>query len=148
MATNEPMTREQHLKKYGSMLFCPERNTLCVYMEGMWGTGCERDLCIQDDPENQKLQKKIEENRRKQIERERRHREEEKAAAPIRDQRRQNKPYIQKELDEIHRLEEQSQKAYRNNDPKRGDTLFNKARIRRGELRKYMTDRGIDPQSI
>ena len=147
MAANEE-ARQRHLKKYGSMLFCPERETLCVFMEGMWGTGCERDLCIIDDPENQKLQRKIEENRQKQIEAERRHREEERTAAPIRDQRNLTKPYIQKEIDEIHQMEERSQEAYRNNDPKKGDELFSRARYRRGELRKYMTERGIDPQSI
>lgn len=118
MAANEE-ARRRHLEQYGSMLYCPERKTLCVFMEGMWGTGCERDLCIIDDPENQKLQRKIEQNRQKQIEAERRHRE-----------------------------EERTQEAYRNNDPKKGDELFSKARYRRGELRKYMTERGIDPQSI
>ena len=41
-------------------------------------------------------------------------------------------------LDEIHRLEEDSQKAFRDNRPADGETLFNRARIMRGELKEYI----------
>lgn len=57
------MSRQEWLDKYGSFLFCPERDTLCVHMDGMWMTGCERPQCILDDPEYQILQKRIEANR-------------------------------------------------------------------------------------
>ena len=129
--------RKAHMREYGSMLHCPKHGNLCSFMYGSWETGCKRQPCILDDPEDQKLQERIRERRQKQIEVERQHRKEEKDAAPIRDQRNRIKSYIENKLDEIHRIEEASRRAYSQNRPREGDTLFNRARIMRGELRRF-----------
>lgn len=52
--------QERHMKKHGSILFCPERNTICTFMFGAWEIGCQRALCIKDDMDNIALQKRIE----------------------------------------------------------------------------------------
>ena len=131
--------RQKHMQKHGSFLYCEDRDTLCTFKEEEWETGqhCSRRPCIIDDPENIAQQKRIEQNRKAQIEKERQHRKEEKDAAPIRDQRNRIQSYINMKLDEIHRIEEQSRQAYLHNRPKEGDTLFNRARIMRGELRRF-----------
>ena len=135
--------RQAHLEKYGSFLYCPERDTLCAFIEHSWETGCPRDGCILDDPEYQALVKKQEENRSKQLERERKRREDEAAAAKVINQQNMIQNYVNKQLAEIHRLEEASQRAYPRNQPRRGDELFGKARIMRGELRQYMREHGM-----
>ena len=140
---NTEEARKEHLEKYGSILYCPERQTLCSFRDGMWMTGCERESCILDDPEYQALMEKQKRFRQKQVEEEQKRRLEEQEAERIRDQRNQIQNYINRQLAEIHRLEEQSQRAYRNNWPKRGDDLFGRARRLRGELRQYMNEHGI-----
>ena len=113
------------MQKYGSMLFCPERETLCFYMDGMWVTGCERDGCILDDPEYQKQQEVIRKNRedsfRRQVEAE---------------QKEKREKFIAEKMKVIHRIEEMSREAYRSNRPRRGDELFEKARFMRNELKE------------
>lgn len=137
--------RQEHMKRFGQgMLYCVRRNTICAYMERVWETGqpCGRTPCIKDDPEDIAQQKRIARNRReaeKSVAKE----DPDDEAAPIRDQRNMIKGYVQKTMDEIHDLEEASQEAFRNNRPKDGHTLFIRARIKRGELRKYMEERGI-----
>ena len=130
MTRNLEREREEHMQKYGSMLFCPERETLCFYMDGMWVTGCERDGCILDDPEYQKQQEVIAKNRedsfRRQVEAERKELE----AAKMNAKREKRERLIE----EIHRIEEMSREAYRSNRPRRGDELFEKARFMRNEL--------------
>ena len=120
------------MQKYGSMLFCPERETLCFYMDGMWATGCERDGCILDDPEYQKQQEVIRKNRedsfRRQVEAE----QKELEVAKMNAERGKREKFIE----EIHRIEEMSREAYRNNRPRRGDELFEKARFMRNELKE------------
>lgn len=128
--------REEHMQKYGSMLFCPERETLCFYMDGMWATGCERDGCILDDPEYQKLQEVIRKNRedsfRRQVEAERKAVE----AAKRNAEKEKRERFIAEKMKEIHRIEEMSREAYRRNRPRRGDELFEKARSMRIELKR------------
>lgn len=128
--------REEHMQKYGSMLFCPERETLCFYMDGMWATGCERDGCILDDPEYQKLQEVIRKNRedsfRRQVETERKAAE----AAKRNAEKEKRERFIAEKMKEIHRIEEMSREAYRRNRPRRGDELFEKARSMRIELKR------------
>ena len=121
------------MQKYGSMLFCPERETLCFYMDGMWVTGCERrNGCILDDPEYQKQQEVIRKNRedlfRRQVEAE----QKELEVAKMNAERGKREKFIE----EIHRIEEMSREAYRNNRPRRGDELFEKARFMRNELKE------------
>ena len=128
--------REEHMKKYGSILFCPERETLCFYMDGMWTTGCERDGCILDDPENQRLQEVIRKNReeasRRQAEAERKAVEAAKGNA----EKEKRERFIAEKMKEIRRIEDMSREAYRRNRPRRGDELFEKARSMRIELKR------------
>ena len=129
--------RQQHLDKYGSMLYCPERNTLCSFMEGMWGTGCEREGCILDDSDYQRQQRLIETNRmHRELDRRAEKREETKnSPAPIRTQR---KTHIDYAWEKIHRLEEQSREAYRRNRPKKGEALLHEAIVMRRKLLKQI----------
>lgn len=131
------MSRQEWLNKYGSFLFCPERDTLCVHMDGMWMTGCERPQCILDDPEYQILQKRIEANREAADAAARKERKKEEKSAPIRNQKNFIQSHKDRMMDEIHRIEEASRRAYSQNRPREGDTLFNRAWIMRGELRRF-----------
>lgn len=128
--------REEYLKKHGSFLYCEQRDTLCVYMDGMWMTGCERESCILDDPEYQLLQERIEKNRRRQAEDHAENRKKEKEDALISNRRGRPRSIRDRKMKEIHRLEEASQEAFRQNKPNLGESLFVKARFMRGELKK------------
>ena len=44
--------------------------------------------------------------------------------------------FIAEKMKAIHRIEEMSREAYRNNRPRRGDELFEKARFMRNELKE------------
>lgn len=126
-----------------SILYCQERDVLCAFMGDHTGrrARCEREGCILDDPEHIRMKEEQEGRRREREEAERRHRQEEREAAPIRDQRNRIKSYAQMKMDEIHRLEEASRKAYLDNRPREGDDLFNRARFMRGELKKFEEER-------
>lgn len=105
-------------------------------MDGMWVTGCERDGCILDDPEYQKQQEVIRKNRedsfRRQVEAERKELE----AAKMNAEKEKREKFIAEKMKVIHRIEEMSREAYRNNRPRRGDELFEKARFMRNELKE------------
>ena len=126
--------REAHIQMYGSFLYCTERDTLCTFMEGAWETGCKRKTCILDDPDYIALQNRIEHNRKRAAFR----KKEDSKAAPIRNQKNMIRSHERRLLDEIHRLEEDSQQAFRDNRPADGETLFNRARIMRGDLTEYI----------
>ena len=126
--------REAHIRMYGSFLYCKERDALCAFMEGAWEAGCKRKTCILDDPDYIALQNRIEHNRKRAAFR----KTEDAQAAPIRNQKNMIRSHESRLLDEIHRLEEDSQKAFRDNRPADGETLFNRARIMRGELKEYI----------
>ena len=55
--------RKARSRKYGSFLYCPARDCLCFGRET--DLECKHESCILDDPEYQALQKKIEENRKR-----------------------------------------------------------------------------------
>jgi len=139
MEKEQERRRAEHVKEFGSFLLCPKRECLCVFMEESVqnGTKCIRRPCILDDPENIELMKIQEQNRMKRAILARRIQEEEERAL-IRNQSRQGTPYEQRIRAEIHRLEKESEKAFRNNNPNRGHTLFNRSRIMRGELKEYL----------
>ena len=61
--------------------------------------------------------------------------------APIRDQRNQIQSYIEKEMEEIQRLEEESETAYRQNKPGLAHQLQVRAGIRRQELKEFQEKR-------
>lgn len=55
--------RIRRCEQYGSFLYCPKRDTLCFgrYTD----EECKYESCILDDPEYQKLQKIIDQNRKR-----------------------------------------------------------------------------------
>ena len=55
--------RNERFEKYGSFLFCPKRNVLCFGRDT--DEECKHASCLLDDPDYQDLQKRIEENRKK-----------------------------------------------------------------------------------
>ena len=126
--------REAHIKMYGSFLYCTERDTLCTFMDGAWETGCKRETCILDVPGYIALQNRIEHNRKRAAFR----KKEDSKAAPIRNQKNMIRSHEQRLKDEIRRLEEESQEAFRDSRPADGETLFNRAQIMRGQLKDYM----------
>ena len=127
--------RKQHVTEHGSFLYCPRRSVLCSFMEDEWKTGntCDRKPCILDDPEHQKLQKRIEENRRLNEERRRDAPEEEE---PRRIYIRQNKYQEDLIMDKINRLEKESREAYQRNRPKIGERKLHEAILLRRKLRR------------
>lgn len=130
--------RKEHVRTYGSFLYCPERDTVCSFMEGMWKTGhkCDRSPCILDDPEDIALQERIRKRREQMAAGTK---EQKPADKPqIRDQRNQTTSIREKIMNEIHALEDASKEAYRNNNPKKGEDLFHKAMYKRMELREWM----------
>lgn len=127
------LSRQEHLNKYGSFLYCPKRDTLCDHMNGMWSTGCRLARCILDDPEYQRLQDRIEKNRQKNAQE---HRQEKKAekndpAAPIRNQSKAE----DRLRDQIEQVEEQARQAWSRGRSNEAMTLENRAAIMRGRLK-------------
>lgn len=136
----ERQRQVEHFKKYGSILHCPEgRSPCCTFAEEpvKKGTTCTRRPCILDDPADRIIQLRIKKNRRRQAEAMSKKKEEEKKAAPIRDQRNFIQSHTDRMMDEIHRLEEASQRAFRQNKPNLGHTLFNRAGMKRQELKAW-----------
>lgn len=129
--------RQEHVKQYGSFLYCPEHETICSFMESTWKTGsrCSRTPCIKEDPEDIALQERI----RRRRERIAAGKKEQKPAEKpqIRDQRNMTVSIEQKIMDEIHELEEASKEAYRSNNPRKGEDLFHRAMQRRMELKEW-----------
>lgn len=122
--------RKKHIEIYGSFLHCPRTGHLCCFMEEQWKTGrkCERTPCILDDPEHQRLQETIRQNMAKRA----KERPKEEEATQI---RRQTKTWKDLQWEKIHRLEEESARAYRENRPKVGEEKLNQAIRLERELR-------------
>lgn len=123
--------RQEHIRRYGSFLHCPERKVLCSFMEESWktGNGCSRTPCILDDPDYIRMRRIQEEKARLREEKQ----EADRTAAPI---RRQTKSRTDILADCIVRLEKESADAYRRNRPRVGEAKLQEAMILRGELRK------------
>ena len=128
--------RKAHVAEYGSFLYCPERSTLCVFIDGFWDMGCGREEgCILDDHGYQALMKKQEVNRlrRQRIEQERRKQEPKELPQRIRTQNKYPEDHI---IDRIKRLEEESRVAYRRNRPRVGEAKLHEAILLRRKLRR------------
>lgn len=140
MEKEQEKRRSEHVKEFGSFLFCPKRDCLCSFQEEnvCKGIECARKPCILDDEDYIELQKKQQRSRLRRAIQEERQRAEEEAAATIKNQSKQIQSYEQRAWDEIHRLEKESEKAFLMNNPNRGHTLFNEARMKRYELKEFM----------
>ena len=117
--------RMQRVEQYGSFLYCPLRNTLCFgrYTD----RECGYDSCILDDPEYQKLQKTIAQNRKKRNEQS----TQKEAAAFVPPSRKTREDEIWRE---IYKKEAMAAKLYRRNKPKLADGLLMEAMHMRRRL--------------
>ena len=140
MTNSMAEARQAHLEKYGSIIYCPDRDTLCSFMDNAWETGCAREGgCILDDPEDQALQARIKKSRQEKE----RLDAEEREAEHIRNQKNEVRNHIDRQMQEVHRLEKMSQEAFRNNRPNKGHELFNKAKFLRFETFEYAKKHGV-----
>lgn len=118
--------RRERFEKYGSFLFCPAKSTLCF---GRITDGeCKHSACLLDDPEYQALQKRIEENRRK-------NQTVKKDESPQRI-RRQTKSRAQILEEEIARKDKYARACYRANQPRAGDNATYEIVRLRAKLRE------------
>lgn len=128
--------KQEHMKRYGSILYCPERGVLCVYMEDRWATGCDRQGgCLLDDPEYMAMKEVQRKNRNRNDKqaREEAEREKKDPPAPIRTQNKYPEDLI---LKRIEKLEAESREAYRRDRPKVGERKLHEAMVLRRELRR------------
>lgn len=131
--------RQQHIKQYGSMLYCPDRDTLCFEMNDAWISGCQAKKCCLDDPDYIARREKNEKRNQRGTEKSR----EEETAQTIRNQSKMARSYVDKLLEEANRLEARSQEAFRRNRPNDGHTLFNEAKQKRFKAYEYAEKKGI-----
>lgn len=130
----KPEIHKEKVKKYGSFLYCPQRDCLCFGCDTDDGT-CGRQTCCLDDPEYIKLQKRIKENMRINARKEREEREAEKKnpPAPIRRQRKSAADVLR---EQIARKEALAVRLYRENKPKKADAVMREAMALRAKLRR------------
>ena len=129
----EETRRLEHVKAYGSFLYCPKKDTLCSYQEEnvQKGIECARRPCILDDPRDIERKKVIAANRiAQQIENAKRPKEE--PCAPIRSPKKTRRD---PRLELIEKLERESEAAYKRNKPNLGEEKLQKAIMLRAQLR-------------
>ena len=129
----EETRRLEHVKAYGSFLYCPKKNTICSRQEEnvQKGIECARRPCILDDPEYIELTKRIAANRiaRDQM---RANETKEEPHAPIRSPRKSRRD---PRLELAEKLEREPEAAYRRNKPRIGEEKLQKAIMLRAQLR-------------
>ena len=122
--------RKERIKKYGSFLWCPERNTLCFGINTPEGS-CKYSRCLLDDPayiaKQAEIDRRIQENARQ----ERLEKAQEKQI--IRRQTQTREELLEKE---IAYTEAKARRLYRDNKPRAADLLMHKAMKLNAELRK------------
>ena len=130
--------RKERFEKYGSFLFCPARSVLCFGR--MTDVECKHDACLLDDPDYQALQRRIEENQKRNQQQER-----EKEHAKI---RRQTKTKIELIEEAIEKKDKEARAAYRANRPDIGDLITNEVIRLQGLLRQEHDRRKKDNKTI
>lgn len=131
--------RKERIEKYGSFLFCPERETICFHIDTPDGKRA-RSICCKDDPEYIRQQEIIDENRRKNAEEEEKKRQQEKLdpPAPIRMQTKSRKDWLE---EKIAYKENRAQQFYKNNKPKIADQIMHEVMILRRQLQTMKGNR-------
>ena len=104
--------RKEKVKKYGSFLWCPERDRLCFGTDSPDGK-CKYDTCLLDDPVYVEKQAAIDRRIQENARRERQERAKEKADKEKQIIRRQTKPKEDILQEKISRLENRISLAYR-----------------------------------
>lgn len=127
--------RKERITKYGSFLWCPERNTLCFGINTPAGT-CKYSRCLLDDPayiaKQAEIDRRIQENaRRERLEKAQGKIDKEKQI--IRRQTQTREELIEKE---IAYAEAKARRLYRDNKPRAADLLMHKVMKLNAELRK------------
>lgn len=123
--------RKARSRKYGSFLYCPARDCLCFGRET--DLECKHESCILDDSEYQALQKRIEENRKRN---ELEALQESSGISHRQVIRRQNKTAAEILEERIRRKEQYARECYRSNHPKRGDNVVYEIVRLRAKLRE------------
>lgn len=126
----QPEIRKARVKKYGSFLYCPDRDTLCFGRYTEDGS-CKHESCILDDPEYIALQERIDKNRIINVQAEKEKKED--MPAPI---RRQTITREQQLIDEIKHKEEKAAWLYKKNWPGQADNAMYEAAMLKNQLRK------------
>lgn len=119
-----PEIRDEHIKKYGSFLRCPERGNLCTGINTPDGI-CRRNPCYLDDPEYIKLQEQIEAKRR---ERDNRRSAEDTAEQKCSDPVKELAGYTA-------RRENTARRCYRENRPRQADRIMQEVLMLQARLR-------------
>ena len=119
--------RRARVKKYGSVLYCPDRDTLCSFLDNELAI-CPRIQCILDDPEHKALERRIKRNR---IINEKNFVPEEKQT----NIRTQNRTKQQTVLDRIKKEEALAERLYKKNRPNAAEAALMRAEILKGELK-------------
>lgn len=130
--------RKERFEKYGSFLFCPKRNILCFGRDT--DEECKHASCLLDDPDYQDLQKRIEENQKKNQQQEC-----EKEHTRI---RKQTKTKIELIEEAIKKKDKEARAAYRANRPDIGDLITNEVIRLQGLLRQERDRRKKDNKTI
>ena len=130
--------RKERFEKYGSFLFCPKRNVLCFGRDT--DKECKHVSCLLDDPEYQALQKRIEENQKKNQQQ-----EWEEEHTRIRKQTKTKTELIE---EAIEKKDKEARAAYRANRPDIGDLITNEVIRLQGLLRQEHDRRKKDDQRI
>ncbi|NBI63706.1 hypothetical protein D3Z38_11720 [Clostridiales bacterium] len=94
------MTKEERVEKYGSFLYCPKRETLCMGQD-YEGTGeCLLETCVLDDPAYQARQERIQRRQKELWDKHRGQKKEEKeAAANIRAQNKTSQDLLRMKIE-------------------------------------------------
>lgn len=119
--------RRARVEKYGSFLYCPDRDTLCSFLDNELAI-CPRVQCILDDPEHKALERRIKRNR---VINEKNFVPEEKQT----NIRTQNKTKQQTVQERIKREEALAERLYKKNRPNAAEAALMRARILKGELK-------------
>ena len=77
------LSREARIELYGSMLYCPRRDTLCLGQDYNGDGHCLMAECVLDDPEYQRRKAAQQDRQRELAEKHERIKKEEKEAAAI-----------------------------------------------------------------
>ena len=127
--------RKERIKKYGSFLYCPKRNTLCFGIDTPKGV-CKYKSCLLDDPayiaKQAEIDRKIQENARRERQ-ERKREKENREKQIIRRQTKTRKDLLEQE---IRNKERQVKLLYRDNKPKAADIVMNQVIRLNAKLRE------------
>lgn len=129
-----PEIRKMKVEKYGSFLFCPEKEVLCFGIYTPDGS-CKHKSCLLEDQAYIKKQKEIDERIREndRREREERRREAQEHLAPIRRQRKSAADMLR---EQIERKERFARTLYRENKPRKADRVMHEVMTLQAKLRK------------